>query len=196
MEVEKPKLSYLKKTFKWVGITSIACIIITCNLSNHVDTFKCDIVNGSDHLPGWSNTKEEAIKRKTYVCDVILTYNGFDHDTTYALKPLKGWVESSWRTGFWYLTTSKDTGTDIFYRIIVDDKGDRRNWVARNPAHSRFGEDVLNYNTGYPPNQFEAFKDTLPASDTLYYNVFKKDTNDFSPENVKGKIRIVILRKK
>lgn len=190
------KPSLLKKTVTWTSIIFGICIVITCNLSNHVDAFKCDVVNGSDHLPGWSNTKEEAIRRKTYVCDVVLTYAAFDNDTSYNLKPLRGWVESSWRSGFWYLTTIKDTGANINYRIAVDDKGDKRNWIARNPAQTKFGEDVLNYNTGYPPDQFEAFRDMLPPSDTLYYNVLKKDTNDFRPENIKGKIRIVILKKK
>jgi hypothetical protein len=193
---EKPKHSPLERTVKWCGIGFIACIIITCNLSNHVDAFKCDIVNGNDNLQGWSNFKEEAIKRKTYVCDVNLNYEPFDNDKSYALKPLKGWVESSWRTGFWYLTTKKDTGKDISYRTVVDNNGDKRHWIVRNPTGSSYGEDVLNYDTGYPRDQFEALKDNLPSSDTLYYNVLKKDTIDFKPENIKGRIRIILLRKK
>jgi len=195
VKLDKPKLSPLEKTVKWIGMAFVACVIITCNLSNHVDAFKCDIVHGSDNLPGWSNTKQEAIKRKTYVCNTVLNYESFDNDNTYDLKPLQGWVESSWRAGFWYRTTKKDTGRDISYRIVVDNKGDKRQWIIRNPGSTSYGQDILNYDTGYPPDQFEAIKDKLPESDTLYYNVLKKDTNDFKPENLRGKIRIVILRK-
>ncbi|MBS1522215.1 MAG: hypothetical protein JST50_14530 [Bacteroidetes bacterium] len=191
----KPKRSLLERTVIWTSVIFGICIVVTCNLSNHVDAFKCDIVHGSDHLPGWSNSKEEAIKRKTYFCDVILNYESFDNDKTYDLKPLKGWVESSWRTGFWYLTTKKDTGKDISYRIVVPNSGDKRRWIVRNPAKGSYGEDVLNYDTGYPPDQFEALKDKLPSSDTLYYNVLKKDTIDFRPENIKGRIKIILLRK-
>ena len=192
----KPKRSHLERTIIWSCTTFGICVVITCNLSNHVDAFKCDIVHGSDNLPGWSNTKEEAIKRKTYICDVLLTYSAFENDTAYNLKPLKGWVEYSWREGFWYLTTKKDTGKDVSYRIAVVDSGDKKHWIARNPEHGSHGFDVLNFETGYPPNQIEAFKSELPPSDTLYYNVLKKDTLDFRHENIKGRIRIVLFRKK
>lgn len=174
----------------------MACIIITCDLSNHVDALKCDIVNGSDHLPGWSNSKEEAIKRATYVCDVILTHESFDDNISYKIKPLKGWIERSWRGGFWYMTTEKDTGDDISYRIIVDNKGDKRPWIVRNSGKTKYGGDFLYFNSNYPADQFEAFVDTLPSSGVLYYNVLKKDTMNFKPENVEGRMKIVILNHK
>jgi hypothetical protein len=184
-----------KNFIKWTSLLFGVCLIATCNyLSNNVDAFKCDLVNGSDHLPGWSNSKKEAIKRGTYVCDVIMTHKSNTFDKKYYLKPLKGWVENSWRRGFWYLTTNKDTGSDVSYRIMIDDSGDKRHWLARNDSGLKNGDEFLNYNTTYPPDQFEAYLNALPPSDTLYYNVLKQDTLDFKPENIEGVFRIVLFR--
>jgi hypothetical protein len=191
----QPKQTLRRRVIKWTSILLLAGLIITCNyLSNKVDAFKCDIVHGSDHLPGWSNTKSEAIKRTTYVCAALLTYQPFDKKSPMQLKPLRGWVESSWRSGFWYLTTTKDTGSDINYRILIDDTGDKRHWLARSPLGTEMGEEFLNFNTTYPPDQFEAHVDRLPKSNTLYYNVLKKDTLDSTSKNIEGVMTIRLLR--
>jgi hypothetical protein len=192
--MSKLKHDPLAKITSWIVVVLFAFIVVTCNLSNRVDAFKCDIVHGSDHLPGWSNSKEEAIKRKTYVCDVMLSHYSLDNDQKYNLRPLRGWVESSWRSGLWYLTTTKDTGKDITYRVTIPNKGDKREWKIMNNEQGGYGYVALQYDKD--DGQFRDYIDKRPLPDTLFYNVLKKDRLNFKSENIEGRIRLIMLKHK
>ena len=191
--MSKTRLTLRTRIIKWTIVLFVVCLIFTCNyLSSNVDEFKCDIVHGSDHLPGWSGSKSEAIKRKTFVCDLILTHTSFDNNKAYDLKPLKGWLESSWRDGFWYLTTTKDTGKDINYRLTIYDPGDNRNWKVINDEQNGYGDVMLQFYK--EDGQFQGFIDKHPLPDSLFYNVLKTDSLKFVKENIEGRFKIVLLK--
>jgi len=194
MVVTNPKKTLLRRVVNWSGILLIACLIITCNLSNHVDAFKCDIVNGNDHLPGYSSTKAEAMHRGTYVCDVKFPANPF-RVGNHILTLKQCWIEQSWRGGFWYETTTKDTGSDAYYNIIAvytKEKSDTTDLTIMNNKQTvHFGYVQLQDFRG----ELTGNIDSLPVSDTLRYNVLKRDTLDFRPGNIEGEIVLILQRK-
>jgi hypothetical protein len=191
----KAKQSLLARITRWGGILFLVCLVITCNLSNHVDAFKCDVVHGSDHLPSYSATKEEAIHRKTYVCDIQVPSNPYKISATHIISIQRGWIEQSWRDGFWYETTTKDTGKDISYYIVLEcksDKGNLDDWTIMNNQKNGWGQMGL----GFYQGRLTGHIDTLPSSDTLRYTVLKKDTFNFNPENIEGTMVLVLRRHK
>jgi hypothetical protein len=193
--MKRPKKSLFDRVKKWGGILFLVCLVITCNLSNHVDSFKCDIVHGNDHLPSYSGTKEEAIHRKTFVCDIKPPTNPFKISDSHIITIEKGWIEQSWRDGFWYETTTKDTGKDISYHIVLQGhgfKGDLPGWAIMNNQKNGWGQVMLQYYGGYLTGHL----DSLPSSDTLRYTVLKKDTFNFNPENIEGTLVLVLQRHK
>ena len=152
--------------------------------------FKFNIISGGEHLLSVSSSKEEAIKRGVYVCDVRLPYSPYKVNDTLKLSIKSGWIEKSWRSGYWYWTTIEN---NVGYSIrIVSDLSESSNhdWIVRNNRSSRFGREGLGFHNG----NFGGSLDKLPESDTLHYNVLRKDTMDFSEQNILGQLMIILDR--
>ena len=172
-------------------VSSVGLVI----LGSFDKDFDFDIVNGSDHPNGYSSTKEEAIHRKTYICDVAFPSNPYSLSKKHTIYVQSGWVEHSWRGGFWYWTTTKDTGNDAYYNIVLickKSKNDTTDLVILNNQKSLL--------TGYV--QLQDIKgritgsiSSLPISDTLRYTVLKRDTVDFDAVNIEGILPIILKRK-
>ncbi len=187
----------LSTLLKWLLGIFISATVALFVLGNYIDTFRFDMLNGWDHLENYSQSKEEAIHRNTYVCDIKLPIQPYKVSNTRVLYFKRGWIEQSWRGGFWYWTTHKDTGANFYYNIVLQcskSKKDTVDWTIINKEtspHSGYMSLQDNMaNLGTITGQLSS----LPINDTLRYTVLKRDTIDFRPSNIDGTL-VLILQK-
>jgi hypothetical protein len=176
------------KLFSWIALTLFLFIVGFCVLASYNQTFQFNIFNA--YSSEYSSTKEEAILRKTFVCDLKTPSTPFIVSNSHILYVHSGWIEQSWSGGFWFWTTNKDTGSNIYYNIILicsKSMQDTTEWTIIN-KHKSNGymqlQDIKGRLTGTI--------DSLPVSDTLRYTVLKRDTIDFKPSNIEGVLTIVL----
>jgi hypothetical protein len=180
------------KLFLWIAGMLFLFIVGFCILASYDQTFQFDLFNGGSS--DYSSTKEEAIHRKTFICDLETPSKPYRVSNSHILYVKSGWIERSWSSGFWFWTTNKDTGSNAYYNIILicnKSKQDTADWTIINkPKSDRDGylqlQDIKGHLTGTI--------DSLPTSDTLRYTVLKRDTIDFEYSNIEGVLTIVLRR--
>jgi hypothetical protein len=181
--------------FKWISFRLLIGLVTLFYLGKYYPALDFDIVNGFSRHSGYSSTKEEAIHRKTYVCDVKLPHQPYNVSNTHIVSLRNGWIEQSWDGGFWHWTTYKDTGDDIIYHIVLDytkSKLDTSEWTICNKHDPTLGYVQLQDFR----KQFTGNLSVLPKSDTLRYTVLKRDTIDFNPHNIEGELVLVLQKKR
>ncbi|MDB5154918.1 MAG: hypothetical protein JWR54_3669 [Mucilaginibacter sp.] len=185
------------KLFLWIAGTLFLFIVGFCVLANYNQTFQFYLFNA--YSANYSSTKEEAIHRKTFVCDLETPSNPFIVSGSHVLYVHSGWIEQPWSGGFWFWTTNKDTGSNAYYNIVLigsKNKNDTSDWTIINKPKSN--------SSGYMQLQDDLNRlgrltgtiDLIPISDTLRYTVLKRDTIDFTPGNIEGVLTIVLRRKR
>jgi hypothetical protein len=193
MKSDKLKL-VIGSIFKLTGLALLLGIVILLILGHYDKTFDFDIVDGSGPHAGSSQTKEEAIKRNTFVCDVKLPAQPYKVSNSHVLYLKSGWIEKSWTGGFWYWTTYIDTN-DFYYNIVLQcskEKNDTIDWTIINKETSpHSGYEQLQDNMSYL-GTITGELNSLPVNDTLRYTVLKHDTIDFHTSNIEGTLLILL----
>lgn len=188
MKSQKRVFGPLKFILRIVGILFLL-LVGFCVLASYNKNFQFNLIN--EGSSDYSQTKEEAIHRKTFVCDIEPSSNPYKISNSHVLYFSSGWVEQPWRDGFWYWTTKKDANSGYYNIILIyrKNKRDTTDWRIINKP--------LPGSTGYV--QLQDFKgrltgtiDSLPISDTLRYTVLKRDTIDFRPNNIEGVLILVL----
>jgi hypothetical protein len=178
---------------KWAARVLIPGLIILIYIGHYWPALNFDIVDGFGRHSGYSLTREESIHRKTYICDIKLSYQPYKVSNTHIVSLRNGWIEQSWDGGFWHWTTYKDTGNDIYYHIVLNytkNKLDTSEWHIINKHIPNVGYIQLQDLR----EQFTGTLTTLPKSDTLIYTVLKCDTIDFRRSNIEGKLIFLLQR--
>jgi hypothetical protein len=149
-----------------------------------------DFISGSDHLPAASLTKDESIMRGVYLGEVRLISSPYKLGDTLDIEIVEGWIEKPWRSGTWYWTTIVE-GYGCTIRIISPSNPEQKGkLVIRNNKSTGWGLEGL----GYAVDGFGGHLSELPESDTIRYNILRKNNLDFSKENVIGVIEFLIVR--
>ncbi len=192
MQRKKANLSltfWLTLTIGFIILLMIGLVI----LGSYDRTFSLNIINETS--AGSSTTKEEAIKRKTFVCDLVTPTTPFYISKTHILYVESGWVERPWITGFWYWTTNIDTSRNWYEVTVIRHKSNLNTaeWPIINKGKdtSGYGSQLQDDNNN---KRLTGTIDDLPSSDTLSYTVLKRDTIDFRPSNIEGTL-ILLLKK-
>ena len=154
-------------------------------------SLRFNLITGGENLPSGCPTKEESIKRGVYVCDIQLPYSPYEINDSLKLVIKGGWIEESWYGGYWYWTTIKDDYPHYSISIETDQfVNSDCDWVIRNNRTNSYGIEKLGFHEGW----FGGVIKRLPKSDTLRYNILKKENMDFSPENILGHLEFVLVK--
>ena len=183
----------LFRILKWTFGTLVISVVIIFVLGHYYKTFDFDIVDGFGPHNGYSQTKEEAIERHTFICDVKLPSQPYRISSTKSIHLKRGWIEQSWTGGFWYWTTHIDKD-DLYYNLVLEcnkDNKDKTDWTIINNKYGGRGYESLQDNMSYL-GTITGELDSLPMKDTLRYNVLKRDTIDFHPSNLDGTLVLVL----
>ena len=165
-----------------------------CILGCYFKTFSFNIVDpGSTQ---WSDTKEEAVRRKTFVADLITPVNPYKISNNRILYVKSGWIEKSWSGGFWYWTTNIDSSSNNWFEITLIRKKlgtDTTEWkiINRGKNNQSYGIQLQDDNNNH---RLTGTLDDLPSSDTLRYTVLKRDTIDFHDKNIEGTLVLLLNR--
>jgi hypothetical protein len=170
----------------WMFGLFITGMVVLMVLGNYLVAFRVTLLNIGK--ANYSETKDEAIHRNTFVCDLKLPAQPYKVSNTHILYLRSGWVEQSWRMGFWYWTTNKDTD-NFYYNIVLlctKAKGDRVDWTIINKETSP-GSGYMSLQDDISHlGRITGIVNSLPVNDTLRYTVLKRDTIDFQPSNIEG----------
>jgi hypothetical protein len=164
---------------------SISSIILTfilwVILSSISNFFSFDLVRGGDRLPSYSNTREESIKRKTYVSDVKLIVVK-KPDSMY-LDVSQGWIEKSWASGYWFWTTHESIGN--LYHVSIPVKDIKGTW---NIYHEQ-NQDYLHFDSS--EMELRGNIHGLIGHDTITYSITKNARMRFEQSDVIGKLILI-----
>jgi hypothetical protein len=163
-------------------------------LGKYDETFNFNTINIGSY--GDSQTREEAIRRKTLVADLVTPTNPYFISKTHGLYVQSAWIEKPWREGFWYWTTNIDSISDDWFEVTIIRKkigSDTTVWPTINKGKdtSTFGNQLVDDNQ---LGRLEGTLRDLPSSDTLRYTVLKRDTIDFRPNNIEGTLILILKR--
>jgi len=182
----------LSRILKWTFGALFIGLLILFVLGHYFKTFDFDIIDSGPHTES-SQTREEAIERHTFVCDVKFPSNPYRVSGTRRLYLKSGWIEQSWVGGFWYWTTHIDHD-DFYYNITLlcsKAKGDTTDWTIINKK--------VKLNRGYQQlgdltylGRINGTLDSLPVKHVLRYTVLKRDTIDFHESNIDGTLLMIL----
>ena len=129
---------------KMLIILIVLFLVLVPFLGYQFKALRFNIIRYNAHSE--SETREEAIKRKTFECDVKLPEQPYRISKTKIIYLKNGWIEKSWRAGFWFWTTKIDTGGSFFYQIHLDCRkgnNDTTIWNIRTEYKPNKGCDYL-----------------------------------------------------
>lgn len=174
--------------------TLILSFVGLCILGSYFRQFEFNIVDPGSHQV--SQTKEEAIARKTFVADLITPTNPYKISENRSLYIESGWIEKAWSGGFWYWTTHVDTSSDAWFEVTVIRKKlgiDTAEWTIINKGKNSqsYGNQLGDDNNN---SRLTGTLADLPSSDTLRYTVLKRDTIDFHDKNIEGTLVLLLKR--
>ncbi|MBT1688993.1 hypothetical protein [Dawidia soli] len=175
-------VAYFVRATRKIVIVVISAGVFAISLPIFFKSLRFNLLTGGEHLPSASASKEEAIKRGVYICDIQPLYTPYKGTDTLILALEEGWVERSWAGGYWYWTTLPDLGYTV--RIGTRMESKKGTWVIRNNKSGYRGLEQLSFDDG----QFGGSLRALPESDTLKYTVLGKDNLDFSAANIIGNV--------
>jgi len=148
-----------------------------------------DLINGGGNLSS-SASKGESVKRGVYICDLELV-SFYRTGDSINFKTKEAWVEKIWRDGVWYWTTqSEDIGYQIKIRTSLTDDQQARLHMINNRISALGNYEGLGCCCGECSGSIKE----LPKSDTIRYNVLRKNNLDFSDSNVIGELVFVLKR--
>jgi hypothetical protein len=191
MKAHNPKIKLSTVIALLFGIF-IFCVMGLFALGNYIDAFRFTLINIGE--AGESQTKEEAIHRNTFVCDIKLLTQPYKVSNTHVLYFKTGWIEQSWRGGFWYWTTHKDTD-NFYYNIVLQcskAKWDTVDWRIINKETSPHSGYMVLQDNMSNLGTITGLLNSLPVNDTLRYTVLKRDTIDFHPSNIDGTLVLIL----
>ncbi|HEY3387077.1 MAG TPA: hypothetical protein VGK46_11245 [Saprospiraceae bacterium] len=166
----------------------IVAILVFFTLQIFVKSLRFDFINKGGRLAS-SASKEEAIERGVYVCNVhLVSFHKNDGDLKFEIT--EGWVEINWNPGVWYWTTKPDsTGYTLKFFTTLDEDEENK-LVFTNNRQSEWGFEHLGcYGEGCAGHL-----SYLPENDTIRFNLRKVNNLDFSKENIIGELVLVLKR--
>lgn len=156
-----------------------------------IKSLRYDLINGAGHGPSSCSSKEEAIERGVYVCDLIpvssLKYN---ESKNLKIEIKEAWIEKSWvRTSGWYWSTKIEDGYNIEIITSMTD-GQFKDIDDKNPSGDYIRLGCLL--TGECGGDVEE----LPSSDTLTCDLLFASNYVYNDPNTKHVELTFFLKKK
>jgi hypothetical protein len=171
------------------AVAIVICIfVLWLILQTFIKSLQFDFINHGGRGLSFSESKEEAIERGVYICDLeLISFHSADSAINFKIKA--AWVEKLWKQGTWYWTTKpRDIGYRIMMNTSLTENEENKLHIIKVSAtdNSESIGCVVGICTGMVRS--------LPSTDTLKYNLRREDNLDFSEGNIIGELVLVVKR--
>jgi hypothetical protein len=178
----------MKKFIYRVVLGLAILLLLAFILPIFIKSLRYDFINNGGYGPSASASKEESIERGVYICDLELA-SFHKQDDSMKFKIKEAWIERTWYRAAWYWTTIPDsTGLSLRIHTYLNEKEEERLHIINNRKSSLGNFEGLGCSDGTCYGSIQQ----MPKSDTIRFNLLKKDNIDFSDKNIVGEISFIV----